>query len=42
VISANIVERFTDFGASGAIVFGGLTWLLLAALFQESATEGAG
>jgi hypothetical protein len=32
VISRNIDERFPIFGASGAIVFGVLTWLLLAAL----------
>lgn len=36
VISANIDERFTNFGASGAIVFGVLTWLLLAALVHET------
>jgi hypothetical protein len=34
VISRNIDERFPIFGASGAIVFGLLTWLLLAALFR--------
>jgi hypothetical protein len=34
VISRNIGERFPIFGASGAIVFGLLTWLLLAALFR--------
>jgi hypothetical protein len=34
VISRNIDERFPIFGASGAIVFGVLTWLLLAALFR--------
>lgn len=32
VISRNIDERFPIFGASGAIVFGLLTWLLLAAV----------
>jgi hypothetical protein len=41
VISANIDERFTNFGASGAIVFGGLTWLLLALLFRGTDPEGA-
>jgi hypothetical protein len=41
VISANIDERFTNFGASGAIVFGLLTWLLLAALFRSTEPEGA-
>lgn len=34
VISRNIDERFPIFGASGAIVYGVLTWLLLAALFR--------
>jgi len=34
VISRNIAERFPIFGASGAIVFGLLTWLLLATLFR--------
>jgi hypothetical protein len=33
VISRNIDERFPIFGASGAIVFGLLTWLLLATLY---------
>jgi hypothetical protein len=36
VISRNIDERFPVFGASGAIVFGLLTWLLLAALFRAA------
>ena len=34
VISRNIAERFPIFGASGAIVLGLLTWLLLAFLFR--------
>jgi len=34
VISRNIDERFPIFGASGALVFGLLTWLLLAALIR--------
>lgn len=34
VISRNIDERFPIFGASGAIVYGLLTWLLLAVLFR--------
>ena len=34
VISRNIDERFPIFGASGALVFGLLTWLLLAILFR--------
>jgi hypothetical protein len=36
VISRNIDERFPIFGASGAIVFGVLTWLLLAVLFRAT------
>jgi hypothetical protein len=36
VISRNIDERFPIFGASGAIVFGLLTWLLLAGLFRPA------
>jgi hypothetical protein len=39
VISRNIDERFPIFGASGALVFGLLTWLLLAVLFRR-ASEG--
>ena len=39
VISRNIDERFPIFGASGAIVFGLLTWLLLAALFRGAPEE---
>ena len=41
VISANIDERFTNFGASGALVFGLLTWLLVSALFREAEPEAA-
>ena len=37
VISRNIDERFPIFGASGAIVFGLLTWLLLRQLFRGRA-----
>ena len=36
VISRNIDERFPIFGASGAIVFGLLTWLLLSVLFRAA------
>lgn len=36
VISRNIDERFPIFGASGAIVFGLLTWWLLATLFRRA------
>ena len=39
VIARNIDERFPIFGASGAIVFGLLTWLLLAALFRRAAPQ---
>jgi hypothetical protein len=42
VISANIDERFPVFGASGALVFGLLTWLLLAAMFRRAAPEVRG
>jgi hypothetical protein len=36
VISRNIDERFPIFGASGAIVFGLLTWLLFAVLLRAA------
>jgi hypothetical protein len=36
VISRNIDERFPIFGASGDIVYGLLTWLLLAVLFRAA------
>jgi hypothetical protein len=36
VISRNIDERFPIFGASGAIVFGLLTWLLFGVLFRAA------
>jgi hypothetical protein len=42
VISRNIDERFPVFGASGAIVFGLLTWPLLGALFRAAAPEARG
>ncbi len=42
VITANVDERFPVFGASGALVFGLLTWLLLAVLFRAAATEVRG
>jgi len=41
VISRNVKEQFTIFGASGAIVFGLLTWLVLAVLFRETEPEAA-
>jgi hypothetical protein len=42
VITRNIQDQFTNFGASGAVVFGLLTWLLLARLLRgtEPDTEG--
>lgn len=42
VITRNIDERFPVFGASGAIVFGLLTWLLLAVLFRAAAPDVRG
>jgi hypothetical protein len=39
VITRNIAERFTNFGASGALVFALLTWLLLAVLFRGTEPE---
>ena len=36
VISRNIDDRFTNFGASGAIVFGLLMWVVLALVFRGS------
>ena len=40
VIARNIAERFPIFGASGAIVFGLLTWLVLAVLLRDTPLEG--
>ncbi|HEY7594463.1 MAG TPA: hypothetical protein VH969_15035 [Actinophytocola sp.] len=39
VITTNVEERFPNFGASGALVFGLLTWLLLAVLCRTAAPE---
>jgi hypothetical protein len=39
VITANVKEQFAVFGGSGAIVFGLLTWLLLAVLFRATAPK---
>lgn len=39
VISRNVKEQFTIFGASGAIVFGLLTWFVLAMLLQKTEPE---
>lgn len=40
VIARNIEERFAIFGASVALVFALLTWLLLAALLQGAREPG--
>jgi len=42
VITTNVDERFTNFGAGGALVYGLLTWLLLAVLFRKAAPEVGG
>jgi hypothetical protein len=42
VTTRNIDERFPILGASGALVFGLLTWLLLAVLFRAAAPEVRG
>jgi hypothetical protein len=39
VITRNIQDQFTNFGASGAVVFGLLTWLLLAMLLRKPEPE---
>jgi hypothetical protein len=39
VITRNIQDQFTNFGASGSVVFGLLTWLVLAMLFRERTPE---
>ena len=36
VITTNVKEQFAVFGGSGALVFGLLTWLLLARLFRAA------
>lgn len=40
VISSNVKEQFTNFGAGGALVFGLLTWLLLAVLLRRTPVLG--
>jgi hypothetical protein len=42
VITRNVDDRFPNFGASGALIFGLLTWLLLAVLFRAAAPEARG
>ena len=39
VITKNAKEQFTNFGAGGALVFGLLTWVLLAVLLRETEPE---
>jgi hypothetical protein len=39
VITTNVEEQFPNFGASGALVYGPLTWLLLAVLFRAAAPD---
>jgi hypothetical protein len=39
VITTNVEEQFPNFGASGALVYGLLTWLLLAVLFRAAAPD---
>jgi len=39
VITRNIQDQFTNFGASGSVVFGLLTWLVLAMLLRERTPE---
>jgi hypothetical protein len=41
VITRNIQDQFTNFGASGSVVFGLLTWLVLAMLLRERTPEPA-
>jgi hypothetical protein len=42
VITTNVEEQFTNFGASGVLVYGLLTWLLLAVLFRSVTPEVRG
>jgi hypothetical protein len=39
VITRNVKDQWTNFGASGALVFGLLTWLLLTVLFRNTEPE---
>jgi hypothetical protein len=36
----DIKEQFTNFGASGTLVFGLLTWLVLAVLLRDTEHRG--
>ena len=40
VITRNVKEQFTNFGASGALIFALLTWLVLTYLFRPNEREG--
>jgi hypothetical protein len=40
VITRNVKEQFTNFGASGALIFALLTWLVLTYLFRPNDREG--
>jgi hypothetical protein len=42
VITTNVDERFTNFGAGGALVFGLLTWMLLATLLSAAVPHAHG
>ncbi|HJQ96008.1 MAG TPA: hypothetical protein VJ935_09915 [Acidimicrobiia bacterium] len=42
VIARNVEDRWPNFGASGVLVYGLLTWLLLAMLFRQTAPEAQG
>jgi hypothetical protein len=42
VITKNIQDQFTNFGASGAVLFGLLTWLVLAMLLRKPEPETIG
>jgi hypothetical protein len=41
VISTNVDEQFTNFGAGGVFVFGVLTWLLMATLRRDAEPQPA-
>ena len=42
VITRNVKEHFAVFGASGALVFALLTWLVLTFLFRPNEREARG
>jgi hypothetical protein len=42
VITRNVKDQWTNFGAGGALVFGLLTWLLLAVLLRRPEPEATG